>query len=138
MRNDGNMKKMLCFTLTLVICLTLCACGCACKSSCSSEDITTETTEPSIEEEIIGIWEWVTPSERGPLNGVTHLELYEGGTGKGTNSIMTGGAYYPVTWIIKGNVINIYASNTPAVGVKFEDGKLVAVDGTFTYTRVDS
>ena len=134
------MKKAISLLLTLAVCLSLCACG--------SENDTTITTEAPIktitqnndltEEQVIGTWEWRTSGEQGPINGVTHMELYEGGTGKGTNSSMTGGSYYSITWEIKGQVINISASNAPTVGAKLEDGKLVAVDGTVTYTKIEN
>jgi hypothetical protein len=63
------------------------------------------------------------------------MELYEGGTGKGTNSETTDGSYYSITWEINDNVINVTASDAPAIGLKFVDGKLVTVDGTATYTK---
>lgn len=116
------MKKAISLILAIIMCLSLCACG-------GGNDT------PETEEQVVGTWEWKTLGEQGPINGVTHMELYEGGTGKGTNSSMSESSYYPITWEIKGDVINITASDTPTIGVKLEDGKLVAVDGTVTYTR---
>ena len=129
------MKKILSLIMALIMCLSLCACG-----DKKATDATEAATISDVlaEEDVVGTWQWITPGEQGPANGVTHLELYEGGTGKGTNSSMTGGSYYPVTWEIRDGVINISASNTPTVGMKFEDGKLIAVDRSFTYTRVEN
>lgn len=134
------MKKAISLFLALVMCLSLCACGGG-NDTPETIEVPTETTTQNnglTEEQVIGTWEWRTFGEQGPINGVTHMELYEGGTGKGTNSSMTGGSYYPITWEIKGDVINISASNAPTIGLKLEDGKLVAVDGTVTYTRIEN
>ena len=49
---------------------------------------------------------------------------------------MANGEYYAITWEINGNVINVTVSDLPgATGLKLEDGKLVTVDGTATYTK---
>ena len=143
------MKKTITLLLILVVCLSLCACGSNTNdvsepqgSDQSSETVAAPVETPASEEKTedlyIGTWEWKDFDEQGPSNGVTHMELYAGGTGKGTNSTHKGtDSYYPITWEINGDVINITASNTPKVGMKLEDGKLVSVDGSFSYTRVD-
>jgi len=129
------MKKFLMILMALVMCLTLCACGD--EAAAPAETAAPEQNEAPDGAQFIGTWDWKDFDEQGPSNGVTHLELYEGGTGKGTNSSMNEGSYYPVTWEVNSDVINITASDTPTVGMKLQDGKLVAVDGTFSYTKAE-
>lgn len=145
------MKKLIVLLLAAVMCLSLAACGGNISgddanndADASTEVSTTETkvqnesstqTNGLTDKEVIGTWEWKNFDEQGPANGVTHMELYEGGTGKGTNSEMTDGSYYSITWEINDNVINVTASDAPAIGLKLVDGKLVTVDGTATYTK---
>ena len=74
------MKKAFSLILALVMCLSLCACG-------GGEQNTTEPSQEATEspnESVVGSWYWVNTDDVGPANGVTHMELYEGGTGKGT------------------------------------------------------
>ena len=103
------MKRLIVTFLTVVMCLSLAACG-GNISGDNANNAVDESTEVSATEtkvqnesstqtngltdkEVIGTWEWKNFDEQGPANGVTHMELYEGGTGKGTNSEMTDGNY---------------------------------------------
>ena len=130
------MKKALALLLALVMVLSLAACGGNAATETKVQNESSTQTNGLTDKEVIGTWEWENFDEQGPANGVTHMELYEGGTGKGTNSGMTNGEYYAITWEINVNVINVTVSDLPgATGLKLEDGKLVTVDGTATYTK---
>ena len=130
-----TMKRILLMVLALAVGLSLCACESYEITTTAAETQTTSAAAQDVltDEQVVGIWEWQDYEERGPLNGVMHMELYEGGTGKGTNNLLKGDSYYPIVWEIKGEVINISASNAPIVGLKLNKGKLVAVDGSCSY-----
>lgn len=128
------MKKAISLILVLVLCLSLCACG-------GGEQNATEPSQEATEspnESVVGSWYWVNTDEVGPANGVTHMELYEGGTGKGTNSSMTDDSHYPITWEVKDGIVNVSASNAPTIGLKVTDDALVAVDGSCSYKKLES
>ena len=145
------MKKAIIILLALLMILSLAACGGGSASTntpapteapATPEPTPKPTPEPTedpaeaLAKKVVGVWKW-TDGE-GPSNGVIDMELYEGGTGKGTNNLMTTGSYYPITWEIKGDVINITASNAPTIGFKYEEESLVSVDsGKTTYTPVN-
>lgn len=82
---------------------------------------------------------WECPEASAPDNGVSYMELYEGGTGKGGyKKLLEEGSYYPITWEVSGEVINITASNTPTIGFKYENNTLVCVGQNETvYERVE-
>lgn len=126
-----TITTILATALALVMVISLTACGGSGEQKDTSKD--TSTTE-TIENAIIGSWK----IESGKSMGNEYITFYEGGTGKATNSSLEDGSYYPFTWEIKGNIVNLTEelNGGTTTGLKYENDKLVGVDeNKATYIR---
>ncbi len=139
------MKKNKFFTilLALVVGISLCAC------SNSSE---AEETEPSLEEQVVGIWKSNRYDDYSSLYGTRKiyncLEIYKGGTArelkKNRYNDDTDGNFstfkYTATWeVADDNIINLYFSESSNQGFIYDEysDTLTTTDGELTYERID-
>lgn len=131
------MKKLFALFLVALMSLSLVACG---SGTTSTEDKTVGNTESTTQESIndlcIGTWKWDFKNSESNDWGVETMELFKGGTGKGTNSLHTNGAYYPLTWEVKDDVLVVSFEADP-LSCAFEvDGEqMTSTDGKLIYNK---
>lgn len=133
------MKRLLAITLTASM-LLLTACGTTSTSSETEISSNTPTTTEdqsanSIKDEIVNTWK----IQNNPSYYYQIMVLYEGGTGKGFSDLSKKDSYYPLSWEIVDNVVNISNANDKhfETGYKLENGVLTSVDGEITFSKYE-
>ena len=136
------MKKLFALLLAAIMCVSLAACG---NDTTSKEengavnttvDTTESTNQDSLGELCVGTWKWDFKASESNDWGVETMELFKGGTGKGTNSMHSEGQYYPLTWEVKDDVLVVSFEADPlSCAFELDGDKLTTTDGKLIYNR---
>lgn len=131
------MKKILALLLAAIMCVSLVACGNDTTSKEENETVNTESTaQDSIGGLCVGTWEWDFKASESNDWGVETMELFKGGTGKGTNSMCSEGEYYPLTWEVKDDVLVVSFEADPlSCAFELDGDKLTSTDGKLIYNK---
>ena len=134
------MKKLLALLLAAIMCVSLVACGNDTTSKEEKETVRTESTESTAQDSIgelcVGTWKWDFKASESNDWGVETMELFKGGTGKGTNSMHSEGQYYPLTWEVKDDVLVVSFEADPlSCAFELDGDKLTSTDGKLIYNK---
>lgn len=131
------MKKLLALLLAIIMCISLIACGNNTASIEESETVNTESTaQDNISELCIGTWKWDFKNSESNDWGVETMELFKGGTGKGTNSMHSNGQYYPLTWEVKDGILVVSFEADPlSCAFEVDVEQMTSTDGKLIYNK---
>ena len=138
-------KKYTSLVLAIIMSFSFVACGSNAQTESkpkeevqteSSQTETENTTQKNIEELCLGTWKWDFKNSESNDWGVETMELFKGGTGKGTNSLHTDGAYYPLKWEVKDDVLVVSFEADPlSCAFEIEEDTMTSTDGKLIYHK---